>query len=114
MRSRTSLGSFEGPAAPLGRSRRGRDWSLLQAQLAARLLVRNRLLALSLHLGQDTAAKTFHDGKWMATIVDNARVVADLKRLLALKRTPQVAAATKRPATGRRAALARPRDRPRR
>jgi hypothetical protein len=43
----------------------------------------------------------------MATIVDDAQVVADLKRLLTVKRAPESAAATNRPAAGRRAAPGR-------
>ena len=81
---------------------RGRFKALLVFGADEREKVQPVLRELVSHVRDDyTAAKTFHDGKWMATIVDNARVVADLKRLLALKRTPKTAAATRRPAAGR-------------
>lgn len=45
---------------------------------------------LSSHVRDDYAqATTFHDGKWVATVVDSRKVVADIERLLALKRKPK-------------------------
>lgn len=35
------------------------------------------------------AAKTYHDGKWLGLVVDSNAVVADVKRLLAVKRKPK-------------------------
>jgi hypothetical protein len=33
-----------------------------------------------------TAATTYHDGKWLGLVVDSDEVLADVKRLLAIKR----------------------------
>jgi hypothetical protein len=35
------------------------------------------------------AAATFHDGKWLGLVVDSDEVLADVKRLLAVKRKPK-------------------------
>lgn len=41
------------------------------------------------HVRDDyAAASTFHDGKWVATIADSKKVVADIERLLLVKRSP--------------------------
>ena len=34
-------------------------------------------------------ATTFHDGKWVAAVVDSRKVVTDIERLLVLKRKPK-------------------------
>jgi len=34
-------------------------------------------------------AKTYHDGKWLALVVDRAAVLVDVKRLLTIKRRPK-------------------------
>jgi len=34
-------------------------------------------------------ATTYHDGKWLAVVVDNNEVLDDIKRLLAIKRRPR-------------------------
>ena len=42
------------------------------------------------HAREDyVAATTFHDGKWLGLVVDSDEVLADVKRLLAIKRTPK-------------------------
>jgi hypothetical protein len=42
---------------------------------------------LSSHVRADYEnATTFHDGKWVASVVDSKKVVADIERLLVLKR----------------------------
>ena len=35
------------------------------------------------------AATTYHDGKWLGLVVDSDEVLADVKRLLAIKRKPK-------------------------
>lgn len=37
-----------------------------------------------------TAATTFHDGKWLSLVVDGADVLADIERLLRIKRKPKL------------------------
>ncbi len=50
------------------------------------------------HVRDDYAkATTFHDGKWVATVVDSAKVLADVERLLVLKRKPKAAATAQPP-----------------
>lgn len=34
-------------------------------------------------------ATTYHDGKWLAVVVDHNKVLADIERLLAVKRRPK-------------------------
>ncbi len=34
-------------------------------------------------------ATTYHDGKWLALVVDSKDVIADVKRLLTIKRKPR-------------------------
>jgi hypothetical protein len=42
------------------------------------------------HAREDyVAAITYHDGKWLGLVVDSDEVLADVKRLLAIKRKPQ-------------------------
>ena len=42
------------------------------------------------HVRDDYAgASTFHDGRWVSVVVDSKKVLADVKRLLALKRAPK-------------------------
>lgn len=66
---------------------RGQFKALLVFGAEERQKVEPILPELVSHVGEDyTTATTYHDGKWMATVVDNAKVVADVKRLLALKR----------------------------
>jgi hypothetical protein len=41
------------------------------------------------HAREDyVAATTFHDGKWLGLVVDSDEVLADVKRLLSIKRRP--------------------------
>jgi hypothetical protein len=41
------------------------------------------------HIRDDyAAAKTFHDGKWVTSVVDSKQVVADIEKLLLVKRRP--------------------------
>ncbi len=37
------------------------------------------------------SATTYHDGKWLALVVDSQEVLADVKRLLMVKRKPKMA-----------------------
>ena len=47
---------------------------------------------LTSHVRDDYArATTFHDGRWVSVVVDSRRVLADVERLLVLKRTPKTA-----------------------
>jgi hypothetical protein len=42
------------------------------------------------HVRDDYAkATTFHDGRWVSVVVDSKKVLADVERLLVLKRTPK-------------------------
>ena len=42
------------------------------------------------HLREDyAAATTYHDGKWVASVVDSKGVIADIERLFLLKRNPK-------------------------
>jgi len=42
------------------------------------------------HVRDDYAsAATFHDGKWVASVVDSQKVLADVEKLLMLKRRPK-------------------------
>jgi hypothetical protein len=61
---------------------------------------------LSSHVRHDYAsAPTYHDGKWVAIVVDSKKVLADVERLLEVKRRPKVAHATGRKRrTGKRGA----------
>jgi hypothetical protein len=36
-----------------------------------------------------TQAKTYHDGKWLALVVDRAAILDDVKQLLTIKRRPR-------------------------
>ncbi|MBM4118208.1 DUF3788 domain-containing protein [bacterium] len=58
---------------------------------AAERAAAERILAdLKSHVCEDYArATTYHDGKWMLTAVDSVQVLADVKALLAIKRTPR-------------------------
>jgi hypothetical protein len=45
---------------------------------------------LASHVRDDYAkATTFHDGRWVSVVVDSKKVLADVQRLLVLKRTPK-------------------------
>jgi hypothetical protein len=45
---------------------------------------------LGSHVRDDYAkATTFHDGRWVSVVVDSQKVLADVERLLVLKRTPK-------------------------
>ena len=47
------------------------------------------LLELVSHARDDyKAATTYHDGKWLFLVVDSNKVIADVERLLAIKRKP--------------------------
>ncbi|RPI28597.1 MAG: DUF3788 domain-containing protein [Acidobacteria bacterium] len=49
------------------------------------------LSELTSHVRDDyTNARTFHDGKWVSVVVDSTKVLADVERLLVLKRRPKV------------------------
>jgi hypothetical protein len=88
---------------------RGRFKALLVFGAEERRKVEPILPELISHVREDyAAAATYHDGKWMATVVDNAKVIADIERLLALKRPPRAAGARKvvRRADARRQAQA--------
>lgn len=69
---------------------RGQFKALLVFGAEERRKVESILPELASHVREDyTTATTYHDGKWMAAVVDNAKVVADVKRLLVLKRPPR-------------------------
>ena len=52
--------------------------------------VKAMLPELVSHAREDyVAATTYHDGKWLGLVVDSDEVLADVKRLLAVKRKPQ-------------------------
>lgn len=45
---------------------------------------------LTSHVREDyLSATTYHDGKWLAVAVDSDEVLADMKRLLVIKRKPK-------------------------
>ncbi len=49
------------------------------------------------HVREDyEKATTFHDGRWVSVVVDNNDVIADVERLLRLKRAPKSSQATAR------------------
>jgi hypothetical protein len=69
---------------------RGQFKALLVFGAAERVKVEALLPELTSHIREDYAnATTFHDGRWVATVVDRKDVVADLERLFILKRTPK-------------------------
>ena len=69
---------------------RGRFKLLLVFGAKERERVEAVLPELRSHLREDYAGgTTFHDGRWMATTVDSAKVVSDIERLLVLKRKPK-------------------------
>jgi hypothetical protein len=52
---------------------------------------------LKSHVRDDYAnATTFHDGKWVMSVVDSRKVVTDIERLLVTKRKPKYAAPDRR------------------
>ena len=68
----------------------GRFKVLLVFGAAEREKVEPTLADLTSHVREDYArAKTFHDGRWVSVVVDNEKVLADVKRLLVLKRAPK-------------------------
>ncbi len=69
---------------------RGQFKALLVFGADEREKVEAVLPQLSSHLRDDYAeATTFHDGKWVAAVVDSKKVVTDIERLLVLKRKPK-------------------------
>jgi len=74
---------------------RGRFMVLLVFGAEERVKVEEVLPALRSHVRDDyEAATTYHDGKWVATVVDSRQVLADVQQLLMLKRRPKAAAQT--------------------
>jgi hypothetical protein len=68
---------------------RGQFKALLVFGAEEREKVEAVLPRLSSHIRDDYAkAATFHDGKWVAAVVDSRKVLTDLERLLVLKRKP--------------------------
>ena len=78
---------------------RGQFKALLVFGAEEREKVESVLPELTSHVRDDYAkAPTFHDGKWVAVVVDSKKVVADVERLLILKRKPKApVASTARP-----------------
>ena len=75
---------------------RGRFRVLLVFGAAERDLVEPILKDLASHVREDyNQATTYHDGKWMLTSVDSTAVLADVERLLTLKRRPKAARAAR-------------------
>jgi hypothetical protein len=69
---------------------RGQFKALLVFGAAEREEVEPILPQLASHVRDDyTAAPTYHDGKWMAPVVDSAKVLREIERLLVLKRRPK-------------------------
>ena len=69
---------------------RGQFKALLVFGAEEREKVEAVLPELRSHVRDDYAkATTFHDGKWVATVVDSRNVVADVERLLVVKRKPK-------------------------
>jgi Protein of unknown function (DUF3788) len=69
---------------------RGQFKALLVFGAEEREKVEAVLPQLTSHVRADYAkATTFHDGKWVAAVVDSRKVVADIERLLVLKRKPK-------------------------
>jgi hypothetical protein len=85
---------------------RGQFKALLVFGAEERGRVESVLPELTSHVCDDYAnATTFHDGKWVAVVVDSRKVVADVERLLILKRKPKAAVAlTAKPGKGKRGA----------
>jgi hypothetical protein len=69
---------------------RGRFKALLVFGAEERQKVESILPALRSRVRDDYAsATTYHDGKWVAVVVDSKEVLADVERLLVLKRKPK-------------------------
>jgi hypothetical protein len=69
---------------------RGQFKALLVFGAEERKRVEAVLPQLSSHLPDDYAkANTFHDGKWVAAVVDSRKAVTDIERLLVVKRKPK-------------------------
>jgi hypothetical protein len=69
----------------------GRFKVLLVFGAAEREKVEPVLPELVSHVREDYAnSHTYHDGRWVLVTVDGAQVVADIERLLAIKRRPKV------------------------
>jgi hypothetical protein len=83
---------------------RGRFKVLLVFGAGEREKVEQVLPELVSHVREDYASShTYHDGRWVFVTVDTARVVADIERLLTLKRTPKRASRSAPPVTPQRA-----------
>jgi hypothetical protein len=85
---------------------RGQFKALLVFGAEEREKVEALLPELKSHVRGDYArAGTFHDGKWVSIVVDSKEVVADVERLLVLKRKPKaVGASDSEPARKKRGA----------
>jgi hypothetical protein len=60
--------------------------------VAEREKVEGVLATLASHVREDyQKATTYHDGRWVLVTVDSARALADVERLLAMKRRPRPA-----------------------
>jgi hypothetical protein len=71
---------------------RGRFKVLLVFGVAEREKVEGVLATLASHVREDyQKATTYHDGRWVLVTVDSARALADVERLLAMKRRPRPA-----------------------
>jgi hypothetical protein len=71
---------------------RGRFRLLLVFGAAEREKVEGVLRTLVSHVREDYGrSTTYHDGKWVLVTVDSAKVLSDIKRLLAVKRAPRPA-----------------------
>ena len=71
---------------------RGRFQVLLVFGAEERDKVEAVLPDLASHVRDDYArATTFHDGRWVSVVVDSRKVLADVERLLVVKRTPKAA-----------------------
>jgi hypothetical protein len=69
---------------------RGRFKVLLVFGAAEREKVEQVLPELASHVREDYAnSHTYHDGRWVLVTVGSAQVVADIERLLAIKRRPK-------------------------
>ena len=73
---------------------RGRFKVLLVFGADERPKVEAVLPELGSHVRDDYSnARTFHDGRWVSAVVDSRKVLADVQRLLEVKRTPRPAVA---------------------
>ena len=72
---------------------RGRLKILLVFGAAEREKAEALLPSLGSHVREDyRASTTYHDGRWMFTALDSAKALADVERLLVVKRRPRAGA----------------------